>query len=109
MSLLNEKPSRVPNGRGVFNRLGTPLDALQQTPGMDIEKIRGILDRLCRKISDSILSSRLESSLKKYLDAVSCHQRCWVMEERIFDKRVEMVLTLEEREYLPWKSLLRTN
>lgn len=94
------EPSQVPKGRGIFNRLGTPLDALQQTPGMDPEKIRGVLDRLCKKISDSIVSTRLEASLKKYIDAVSSHQRCWIMEERIFDKRVEMVLTLQERDQL---------
>jgi hypothetical protein len=40
------EPSQVPKGRGIFNRLGTPLDALQQTPGMDAEKIRGVRDRL---------------------------------------------------------------
>jgi hypothetical protein len=94
------EPTQIPKGRSIFNKLGTPLDALQQTPGMDVEKIRGVLDRLCKKINDSIVSTHLEESLKKYINAVSSHQRCWIMEERIFDKRVELVLTLEERDQL---------
>jgi hypothetical protein len=91
---------QVPRGRGIFNNLGTPLDALQQTPGTDADKIRGVLDKLSKKIDRAIVSSQLEESLRKYIKSVSCHQRCWISEKRIFDKRVELVLTLEERDQI---------
>jgi hypothetical protein len=94
------EPLQTTNGRGIFNRLGTPLDALQQTPGLDAEKVRGVLDKLAKRINLSIAATHLEESLKKYLDSVSSHQRCWVSERRIFDKRIELVLTLEERDQL---------
>jgi hypothetical protein len=94
------EPGHPPKGQGIFNRLGTPLDALQQTPGMDAEKIRGVLDNLGRKINKPIAGTQLEDSLKRYIDAVSSHQRCWIFENRIFDKRVELILNLDERDQL---------
>jgi hypothetical protein len=97
---------QVPRGRGIFNRLGTPLDALQQIPGTDAEKIRGVLDNLSKKIDRAIVSTRLEESLRKYIKSVSCHQRCWISEKRIFDKRVELVLTLEERDQIIQQPIL---
>jgi hypothetical protein len=98
--VLVYEPAQIPRDRAIFNRLGTPLDALQQTPGMDLEKIRGLLDRLAKKINSPIIVTQLEESLKKYLSSVSCHQRCWISEKRIFDKRVELVLSLDERDAL---------
>jgi hypothetical protein len=97
---------QVPRGRGIFNRLGTPLDALQQIPGTDAEKIRGVLDNLSKKIDRAFVSTRLEESLRKYIKSVSCHQRCWISEKRIFDKRVELVLTLEERDQIIQQPIL---
>ena len=103
--IVYESP-QVPRGRGIFNRLGTPLDALQQTPGTDPEKIRGVLDKLSKKIDRTILSAHLEESLRKYTESVSCHQRSWISEKRIFDKRIELVLTLEERDQITQQPIL---
>jgi hypothetical protein len=61
------EPGNPPKGQGIFNRLGTPLDALQQTPGMDAGKIRGVLDNLARKINKPIAGTQLEDSLRKYI------------------------------------------
>src|SRR6516162_8858254 len=49
---------------------------------------------------------RLEESLRKYIKSVSCHQRCWISEKRIFDKRVELVLALEERDQIIQQPIL---
>jgi hypothetical protein len=98
--------SQISKGRSIFNNLGTPLDALQQTSGIDAEKIRGVLDKLGKKVDRSIVSTQLEDSLKKYINTVTSHQRCWILEDRIFDKRIELVLTLSERDQLIQQPLI---
>jgi hypothetical protein len=100
------EPFQVPKARSIFNNLGTPLDALQQTLGTDLEKLRGVLDSLGKKINAAIVGARLEDSLEKYLRAVKSHQRCWILEDKIFDKRIELVLTLDERDQLVQQQVL---
>jgi len=93
--VVYEKPGTTKE-RSIFSNLGTPLDALQHFRGTDIVKVKGVLDRLREKLGVSLVATRLESALANYKKIVEARQDCWLWDQTIFDKRIQLVLTTEE-------------
>ena len=93
--IVYEKPGTAKD-RTIFSNLGTPLDALQHFRGTDLLKVRGVLDKLCEKLDCSLVATRLDSALSNYKKIVESRQVCWVWDQTIFDKRIQLVFTTEE-------------
>jgi hypothetical protein len=84
--VVYEKPGTE---RSMFSNLGTPLGALQHFRGIDIVKVKGVLDRLGEKLGISLVATRLESALANYKKIVESRQDCFSVRTEFWNRGLQ--------------------